>query len=308
MAGIAPDSSISDPSRRGIRSSQLVDRTFKYWSIVPIIVLLTLLAVLPTIHLLRMSFSEVETSGSETIWTYVGLKHLRTFLSDPVVPVAFWNTLVFVVVVVIVEAFIGFFLAITVSRTQRLVGFYRTVFLFPLLIPPVAISTMWRLMYDYNYGFINQLLGLIDVAGPTWTADPALALMCVMVVDIWHWTSFVFLIILAGLESLPHELNEAARIDGASERQVYRYIILPLLRPTLITAVMLRTLFAFKVFDEVFVLTGGGPGTATELISVYAYDVFFTQFRLGYGAFLSLVTAVLMLLFVLVYRRVNQTR
>jgi len=116
----------------------------------------------------------------------------------------------------------------------------------------------------------------------------------------------MFLIILAGLESLPVELNEAARVDGASEGQIFRFITLPLLRPTLITAVMLRTIFAFKVFDEIFLLTGGGPGTATEVVSLYIYKVFSGQFRLGYASFLALGLALIISVFVIFYRRLGQ--
>jgi multiple sugar transport system permease protein len=168
---------------------------------------------------------------------------------------------------------------------------------------------MWRLMYDYNYGIINKLLydtGLMSYKNlPLWTADPHRALSSVMIVDIWHWTSFLFLIMLAGVESLPHELAEAARVDGANERQVIRYVFLPLLRPTIIVAVMLRTILAFKVFDQIYLLTGGGPGTATEVISLYIYKVYFVQSRLGYGALLALVTAVIISVFVIFYLMLN---
>jgi multiple sugar transport system permease protein len=116
----------------------------------------------------------------------------------------------------------------------------------------------------------------------------------------------MFLIILAGLESLPQELNEAARVDTATEFQVLRFITLPLLRPTLVTAIMLRTIFAFKVFDEIFLLTGGGPGTATEVISLYIYKVFSGQFRLGYASFLALGLAVIISIFVIFYRRLGR--
>ena len=128
----------------------------------------------------------------------------------------------------------------------------------------------------------------------------------VVLVDLWHWTSFMFLIILAGLESMPQEVNEAARVDGASEFQILRYVTLPLLRPTLITAIMLRTIFAFKVFDEIFLLTSGGPGTATEVISLYIYKVFSGQFRLGYASFLALGLSVIISVFVIFYRRLGR--
>ena len=140
---------------------------------------------------------------------------------------------------------------------------------------------------------------------PLWTADPDLALASVVIVDVWHWTSFLFLIMLAGVESLPYELGEAARVDGANEIQVYRHIFLPLLRPTIIVALMLRTILAFKVFDQIFLLTGGGPGTSSEVISLYVYKVFFVQGRMGYGALLALITALIMSVFVVAYQWLN---
>lgn len=292
------------PSSLSGRVGGFVDRTFQYWTIAPLVITLLLLVVYPSIQLIRMSVSEVDIVQGKAVWEFVGLKHLNTALRDPVVPVALRNTLVFVVAVVAIETFLALVISLLVSRSQRLVGFYRTILLIPLLIPPIAIGTMWRLMYDYNYGMINQVLRVLGFSSfPTWTADPQLAMPSVILVDLWHWTSFMFLIILAGLESMPQEITEAGRVDGASEMQILRYITLPLLRPTLLTAIMLRTIFAFKVFDEIFLLTGGGPGTATEVISLYIYEVFSSQFRLGYASFLALGLSVIVTIFVVFYRR-----
>jgi multiple sugar transport system permease protein len=301
------DSSPIQPEKKNLweRISPTNDLAFRNWAIMPALLLLILLTLQPALQLVAMSVSEVEFKEGVLQWEYVGDKHFQEMLSDPVVPDAFRNTLVYVVVVVIVETALGLVLALAVSRVTRMVGLYRAILVVPILIPPVAIGTIWRLMYDYNYGAINPLLGLFGIKGPTWTADPNLALISVMIVDFWHWTSFLFLILLAGVESLPHELNEAARVDGASEWQIYRHVVLPLLRPTILVAMMLRTIFAFKVFDQVFVLTGGGPGTASTVISMYIYKVFFVQFRLGYGALLALVTALLVSIFVIFYQWLN---
>jgi multiple sugar transport system permease protein len=293
-------------SRLASRLGGFIDRTFQYWTIAPLVIILLGLVAYPGYQLIRMSVSEVNIVKGQTVWTYVGLKHLQTALQDPVVPIALKNTLVFVVAVVVIETILALIIAVLVSRSHHLVGFYRTVMLIPLLVPPIAIGTMWRLMYDYNYGFINQVLALFGIAGPTWTADPQLAMPSIILVDLWHWTSFMFLLILAGLESQPQELNEAARVDGASEPQILRFITLPLLRPTLVTAVMLRTIFAFKVFDEIFLLTSGGHGTATEVVSLYIYNVFSGQFRLGYASFLALGLAVIISVFVIFYRQLGR--
>ncbi len=296
-----------EPPSWSERWGNFVDRTFQYWTIAPLVIVLLTLVAYPTFQLIRMSVSEVDIVKGEAVWEFVGLKHLETVLQDQVVPTALKNTLGFVVAVVVIETILALVISILVSRSKHLVGLYRTVLLIPLLVPPIAIGTMWRLMYDYNYGFINQVLKFIGVtAPPTWTADPQLAMPSVILVDLWHWTSFMFLIILAGLESMPQEINEAARVDGASESQILRYVTLPLLRPTLITAIMLRTIFAFKVFDEIFLLTGGGPGTATEVISLYIYKVFSGQFRLGYASFLALGLSVIISVFVIFYRRLGR--
>ncbi len=290
-------------SASGIR--RFIDRSFKYWAILPTVFILVVFTLYPVFQLLRMSVSDIQFVNSKLEWTFVGLKYLETTLNDPVVPDAFRNTLVFVVVVVVVESLLGLVLAFAVSRTNRMSPFYRAVMLIPLLIPPIAIGTIWRLMYDYNFGVINRVLATFGIAGPTWLADPNLAFPAIWVVDFWHWTSFIFLIMLAGVESLPIDLFEAGRVDGASDSQIYRYIMLPLMRPTIIVAMMLRTIFAFKVFDQIYLLTGGGPGTTTEVISLYIYKVFFGQFRMGYGAFLAIILALLISVFVTFYRVIN---
>lgn len=299
-------SSISKPKYLINRVGNFIDRTFQYWTIAPLVIALLLLVAYPSLQLIRMSVSEVDIVKGETVWEFVGLKHLETALQDPVLPTALKNTLVFVIAVVITETILALVISLLVSRSKHFVGLYRTVLLIPLLVPPIAIGTMWRMMYDYNFGLINQLLGLINITGPTWTANPQLAMPSVILVDLWHWTSFMFLIILAGLESLPQELSEAASVDGASETQILRHITLPLLRPTLVTAVMLRTIFAFKVFDEIFLLTSGGPGTATEVVSLYIYKVFSGQFRLGYASFLALGLSIIISIFVIFYRRIGR--
>ncbi len=287
------------------RLSTFLDANFQYWALAPILIFLAVLTLYPVGQLLRMSVSDMAFVKGKLEWTYVGLDHFQTLRNDPVVPDALKNTLLFVVVVVCVEAVLGLLLAILVSRARRFAWFYRSVYMIPLLIPPIAIGTIWRLMYDYNYGIINQVLFELGLTGPLWTANPDLALVSVMIVDVWHWTSFLFLIMLAGVESLPYELSEAARVDGANEVQVYRHIFFPLLRPTIIVALMLRTILAFKVFDQIFLLTGGGPGTSSEVISLYIYKVYFVQTRLGYGALLALLTAVIMSVFVVFYQWLN---
>ena len=287
---------------------KFLDRNFQYWALLPTLLFMAALTIYPVVQLVRLSLSDVEFVKGSLEWSYVGLHHFDTLGEDQVVMDALRNTLIYVGVVVTIEAALGLFLALLVSRATRFAWFFRSVYMIPLLIPPIAIGTIWRLMYDYNYGIINQILIEIGITSPPlWTADPDLALVSVMIVDVWHWTSFLFLIMLAGVESLPHELAEAARVDGATEVQIFRYVFFPLLRPTIIVALMLRTILAFKVFDQIFLLTGGGPGTSSEVISLYIYKVFFVQSRMGYGALLALLMALLMSVFVIFYQWLNST-
>lgn len=299
------DTIIRKPSR-SIMDVVFGHDAFKYWALVPLMLFLLVFTVMPILELFRLSVSEIQFAEGELVREFVGMQHFETMRTDFLVPIAITNTLIYVVAAVLIETVLGFALALAVSRTQVLAVLYRSVVIIPLLIPPVAIGTMWGLMYDFNYGIITQvLIGLGVDNPPLWTADPNLALISVIIVDVWHWTSFMFLIMLAGVESLPQELMEAARVDGASERQTLRFVILPLMAPTIIVAMMLRTILAFKVFDQIFVLTTGGPGTATQVISMYIYKVFSEQARLGYAGFLSLAVAVIMTVFVIFYLWLN---
>jgi len=179
----------------------------------------------------------------------------------------------------------------------------RTVLILPILVPPVAIGSMWKLMYNYDFGIFNQTLAALGAAPVNWLGSTSLALTSVIVVDIWHWVPFVFLILFAAVEGLPVDLLEAARVDGATRWQVVWRIMIPLLRPAIVVAFLFRTILAFKVFDEVYLLTSGGPGTSTELINLHLYKVFFEQNQLGYGALLSLAVIAAIVSFLLVARR-----
>ena len=301
-----PARSSSAQPPRSLR--ERLDRGFQYWALAPALLLILALTVYPLIDLLRMSVSTVAFTEGKILWTFSGLENLRTFLEDETFLIAIRNTVVFVIVTVVVEMLLGFTLALLVSQLSSWVSVSRAVLMVPILVPAIAIGTIWRLMYNFDFGIFNQLLKLVGLPPQNWNGSNVLALPSVMVVDIWHWTAFVFLLMLAGLESLPVEPMEAARVDGASNGQLLRYIILPLMRPTIAVALLFRTIFAFKVFDEVFLLTGGGPGNATEVISLYIHRVFFDQSRMGYGALLSVITIAVVGVFVVIYSRVNNAR
>lgn len=286
-------------------STTLVDRTFQYWALAPAVILLLLLTVYPIANLLLMSVSDITYARGKAVWRFVGLAHFQDLLNDVILQDALVNTITFVVVAVAIEMVLGFSLAMLTSRTIGRTGVYRTIMVVPILVPAIAIGSMWRLLYDVDFGLINRAIGWFGGAPIGFLGSTKYAMMSVILVDIWHWVPFVFLICLAGFESLPGETLEAASVDGAGWWQMLGFIILPLMWPTLSVALMFRSIFAFKVFDEIFLLTSGGPGTATEVISLYIYEVFFRQSRMGYGALISVMTIAMIILFLAGFRWVR---
>lgn len=267
-----------------------IDRNLKLLAILPALVLLLALTVFPLAELFYMATSRITFSNTEMVREPAFWDNLALLRDDWIFRRALWNTVIFVVVSTSLEMVLGLALALAVSELQRGKGLVRTAMLLPILIPPVAIGSMWRLMYNPEFGVFNDLLtalGLpaLDLLGSTQTA-----LLAVVIVDVWHWTPLVFLILLAGLEALPHEVMEASSIDGASYFQKLTTIIIPLLWPAIMVAFIFRSIVAFKVFDQIFLLTSGGPGTASEVVSLHIYKVFFQQNQLGYGAMLAIIT------------------
>jgi multiple sugar transport system permease protein len=275
---------------------------FRYASLLPALVVLAVLTVYPVVNLLRMSMSTIEFVQGADVWTWTPMRNLAMLASDEVLRPALRNTFVFVIVSVAVEMVLGLALALVVAELGRGKGWVRTALILPILVPPVAIGSVWKLMYNYDFGIFNQTLVALGASPVNWLGSPSLALMSVIVVDVWHWVPFVFLILFAAVEGLPVDVLEAARIDGASRWQMIRRVQIPLLRPAIVVALLFRSILAFKVFDEVYLLTSGGPGTATELVNLHLYKVFFEQNQLGYGALLSLAIIAAIVAFLLVAR------
>jgi multiple sugar transport system permease protein len=259
----------------------------KYLSLVPALIFLVLLSALPLFNLIALSFAEVTWSGGEAHWEWVGIDNYSALASDTLFKAGILNTIILVVVATSAQVFIGLMLALACSRLGRRSRAYRTLFLLPILSPGIIIGAIWRLMYNYQFGVVNQILDLVGLGPIDWLGSSSLALMSVIIVDIWHWTPFSFLLLLAAVEALPKDVSEAAQIDGATKWQEFRRVSLPLLWPAIFTTFVFRAIIAFKVFDEVYLLTGGGPGTATEVISFTIYQRFFVQDNPGYGSAMS---------------------
>ena len=199
------------------------------------------------------------------------------------------NTAIFAIVGVLFQMVLGFALALLTTQVTRGRVLYRTVFILPILVPGIVIGAIWKLMYNFDFGVVNQMIGLLGIGPVDWLGRTSTALLAVIAVDVWHWTPFVFLLMLAGLESLPQDVYEAARIDGATFLQQLRYVTLPLMLPVIVVTLVFRIIVGVKVFDEIYLLTGGGPGTATEVVSYTIFRRFFTEGQTGYGAAMSVV-------------------
>lgn len=264
-------------------------RSWRWAMIAPAILLFTGLALLPAVDLLSMSLHFIRWVRGKAVWNFVGLGQYADVLSDSLFRAGIVNTIIFAVVAVSIQVVLGFLLALLTTKIIRGRLFYRTVFLLPILVPGIVIGAIWKLMYNYHFGIINQLFALVGLPVADWLGTVETALGSVIAVDVWHWTPFIFLLMLAGLESLPQDVYEAAKVDGASLSQELRYITLPLMLPTIAVTLVFRLIVAFKVFDEIYLLTGGGPGTSTEVLSFTIYRRFFTEGQMGYGSAMSVV-------------------
>ncbi|HMN13550.1 MAG TPA: sugar ABC transporter permease [Bellilinea sp.] len=228
-------------------------------------------------------------------------------LKDPQLLNASKNTIIITAAVVILEIVIGFGLALLLNNKKtKLRHLYLFILLIPMLMPPITVGLIWRLLLHPDLGIVNYMLGILSLPQPQWLANSTLAMVTIILVDIWHETSFIVLILLAGLTSLPDEIYEAARIDGASPRLALLYITIPLMMPTILVATIIRMIAAFKTYDLVYILTRGGPGVATETISYYIYKVAFVALDMGRSSAMAFILLGVIVLMTFLLMRVMQ--
>jgi multiple sugar transport system permease protein len=220
------------------------------------------------------------------------------------------QTVVLTLVALTIEFLLGLALAVLIDSLARGRAFFRTGLLVPMLLPPVVAAVVWRLIYNPQFGMLNGMLRQIGIntSWLTWTSGQNSALASVILVDVWEWTPFLFLLLSAGLQAIPPEPLEAARIDGAGAWRIFRDVTLPLLKPTILLALLLRAMDLVRIFDQIFILTQGGPGTATETVSLYIYRTAFRFSNFGYAAAMSFVLLAATMLFSRGLMRVMRTR
>ena len=282
------------------------ERAFLWVCLVPVLVFLAIVAVAPTTAAIIDSFRELSLLSFGARGEFIGFENYRELLSsDKKFFTAVWHTCLFVVVVVPIEFCGGLAIALWINREFRGRRVILTLIMIPTVIAPIVVGLIWYLFFLPTFGLFTQGLndlGLFRDTGVFSTPESALAVL--MLIDIWEWTPFVMLILLAGLTAMPKAPVEAATLDGASRRQILWYVQIPLLRPLIVIALLLRSIDASKIFDTVYVLTGGGPGDSTEMVTTFAHRTSFMTWNLGYGAAICLVLAFASLVMAAIFYRV----
>jgi len=278
------------------------DRRFGWIMTAPGLVALVLVVLFPLLFTIVTSAFEY-TLVAPGFHTFTGIENYRSAIEENYFGESIWVTVKFVVAVVLLEFLIGFTVALMLNAVTRFKSIYYPILLMPLLINPVVVAQIWRMFLHPELGIVNYLIGLAGVAKVNWLGDADIAFWTVVLVDIWHQVSFMIVLLLAGLSALPREPYEAARVDGASHLQAFFHITLPLMRPVIVVTLLIRLIFAIKTFDLVFIMTRGGPGTATDLLSYFIYRSAFFGLDIGQASAISVVLlAVVLALTAYLYR------
>lgn len=262
--------------------------------VVPVIIMMLFVTIVPLIYVLGISLTD--STMAKPFQSFIGFANYKQAFQDDIFKHSIFNTLYFAFVVSIIETFLGFILAYTIMKikSKGTVIFISALSLLPLFTPPVATAMIWRLIYDPNSGLINHYMnkwGIFQRA-IAFLGENNFAMPSIMFTDIWQWTPFCFLLSLSVFQLLPKAPYEAADVDGARPWQVFRRLTLPMIAPNMIVIFLFKFLIAFKVFDLVYMLTYGGPGTRTQVTSFYIYRVVFKMFNTGYGGALSIIVLV----------------
>jgi multiple sugar transport system permease protein len=291
------------PARR------ISDKTIQTMFVLPTMILLILWNIFPLFYSLYLSFTDYSViAGVPPKW--VGFANFRDILSDPLIWKYFALTGRFALLSVGLQTIVGFAMAMIVRAKFRASGLITTLILIPMMLSPVVVGKFWAMIYNPTFGPFNYILGMAPPHGPDWLANSAYALWAVVIVDVWMWSPFVMLLCLSGLKAIPEYLYEAAAIDRASSWFQFWRITLPQVAPLLMIAILFRTIEAFKQFDVVMGLTGGGPGDATELVAVNLYRIaFLGQFNTGKAcAFAYIVLIIIIAVSNLYIRYLNRIR
>jgi multiple sugar transport system permease protein len=283
--------------------SRFIDRRQALVYPAPTVIALFLIVVIPIGYNLYLAFTK---------WTiglgaprFIGFENFIELFRDARVLNGLKVMVYFSGLSLSIELILGLLIALYFHRNFKGSEIVQAIYIFPFAATPVAVALIWRIMLNPEIGVMNYLLQSVGLPGSLWVSSDRTVIPALAMVDVWKWTPMITLIVLAGLKSLPHDPYEAARIDGANTLQIFWYITLPLIRPVLIAALMLRSLDNLKEFDIIYTITQGGPGIASETLYLYSYKVGFNFFKAGYGSALMVVVFLIVLVFNVVMNRMR---
>ena len=282
------------------------DKGIVFLFMVPAVSVLIVTQVYPLLYSAYFSLFDWTLARSPQPGAFIWFQNYSRAFNDHVFMQAVSTTAVFAVSATVFELLIGFLLAYLTVGERFLVQVSRTILLMPMVIAPVAVGTMWRMMFSARAGLLNHLLELVGINGPDWLGNPSVALVALIIVDVWQWSPFVMIIYAAAITSLPAEPFRAAAVDGASRWQIFRHITMPLLLPVTLLILMFRFIDALLTLDIVVTTTFGGPGFRTHTVSFWIYQQGLRYFNISYAAATSwmfLITCLLIALVLLIIRR-----
>ena len=270
------------------------DKLSAWLFLLPALLFLAITALFPLAHSLYLSFFRLKINLPNQKMLFVGLENYLKLFSDDLLRTSTFNTLFFAIISVLCETLLGIVVAMVLCSNKLWAKVTTSIFIVPMIMAPVAIGTLWRMMLDASTGVINYFINGLGFASISFLSNPKTAMISVIFVNIWQLTPWVTIIVAAALKNLSEEVLQAAIVDGASSLQIFTKIVLPLIRPVMIIILMIRFIDAFKVFDTVYVMTGGGPGSATEMLPNYIYKQGLRYFDAGYAASLAIMFVIVM--------------
>ena len=264
-----------------------------YLLLAPALLLFGIFIVYPMINSIIASFYTFSLTNPNRV--FIGLQNYRELLADRIFWLALRNNVVILIGSVAVQVTAGLVLAALLNRgIERGKTIFRTIIFAPMVMSVVAVGILWQLIFNPSFGLLNRFIGLFGVRGPRlgWLGDPDLVIYSILAVASWQYTGFMMVILLAGMQSIPGELYEAAKLDGATEVQSFRFITVPGIRNVLIAATLITMIGAFKIFDLIYVLTLGGPANSSQVLGTYIYQSAFTLSRMGYASAIAVILLV----------------
>jgi multiple sugar transport system permease protein/raffinose/stachyose/melibiose transport system permease protein len=283
-------------------------RGYAIWFILPAFLLYGVFVMLPTFSSIYLSFTSWDGLSADV--RYIGLDNFKEIWESPRVHNALKNTIIVAIALVLLENAAALLLAILVDQVRWLRNFFRSIFYFPVLMSGIIMGFIWMIILNYNFGVVNQLLDTLGLGAmkADWLGNPDFALLSIILSTVWKASGYYMIIYLAGLQGIPQELLEAASIDGAGKWKQFRHITFPLLAGATTVCVMLSMIGSLKLFDQIAVMTNGGPGFATETLTYIIYRVAFGEGRQGFGTALAIVLFILILIISLIQIRLLRKR